>query len=414
MTTLVLAPAKEAKDSEHSALGGSVIALVEICPGSYRLSKGMPNTAGHFAREGSLAHELAAYCLQNGFYPKRFAGKTMPGFEDMVIDKEMVLYVTEYVDYCRAQCEPGDVVLIEASFNLDELVDDAPESLFGSADFTRYRPSTCHLLTLDLKYGSGVAVEVRNEKGQPNRQTLYYATGATLKLREQGYKVKSASVGIFQPRAPHPHGPVRMADVSAMDLLEWMGDLAVIVRNAGRPDAPLVAGHHCREKFCKALPRCKTHQAWLMTQAQLEFSDGLLQPIFDSPELLSHDDITRVLDAAPALVAWVKACQDYTHRTLESGDEFPGWKLVDKRATRSWDGDQDAIAASLVKLGADPAAIWDRSLLSPAQAEKLLEKDRRPEMAKLTKKVSSGTTLARDTDSRPGVASGPAAEFTPV
>jgi len=408
------APVTEAKDSEHSALGGSVIALVEICPGSYRLSKGMPNTAGHFAREGSLAHELAAHCLDTGLNPKRFEGKTLPGYEDMPINKEMVLYIGEYVAYCRAQCEPGDVVLIEASFNLDELVDDAPESLFGSADFTRYRPRTCHLLTLDLKYGSGVAVEVRTESGQPNRQTLYYATGATLELKKRGYKVKSASVGIYQPRALHPHGPVRMADVSALDLLDWMGDLAVIVREAGRPDAPLVAGHHCRTKFCKALPRCKAHQAWLMTQAQLEFSDGLLQPVFDAPELLSHDDITAILDAAPALVAWVKACQDYVHRTLERGDPFEHWKLVDKRATRSWDGDQNEIADELVKLGADPSAIWERSLLSPAQAEKLLEKDRRPGLAKLTKKVSSGTTLARDTDSRPGVASGPAAEFTPI
>lgn len=408
------AVAEPTGESAHSALGGSVIALVELCPGSYRLSKGMPNTAGFHAREGSLAHELAAHLLETGLKAKRFLGKTMPGFEGMTIDSDMVLYVDEYVDYCRAQCEPGDIVMIEASFNLDELVDDAPESLFGSADFTRYRPRTGHLLTIDLKYGSGVAVEVRNEKGQPNRQTLYYATGATLVLREKGHKVKSASVGIFQPRASHPHGPVRMADVTALDLLDWMGDLAVIVRAAGQPDAPLVAGHHCRSKFCKALPRCKTHQAWLMTQAQLEFSDGLMQPIFDSPELLSHDDLTAILEAAPALVAWVKACTDYVHRTLESGEDFPQWKLVAKRATRTWDGDQNAIATELVKLGADPAAIWERSLLSPAQAEKLLEKDRRPDMAKLVKKESSGTTLARDTDSRPGVASGPAAEFTPI
>lgn len=409
--------------SAHSALGGSVIALVELCPASYQLSKGMPNTAGRDARVGSLAHELAAHLLDTGFKAKRFLNKTLPGFEGLTIDQEMVLYVDEYVDYCRAQCEPGDIILIEASFNLDELMDpDGPddthliegESLFGSADFIRYRPKTGHLLTLDLKYGSGIAVEVRTKDGKPNRQVLYYATGAALELRHKGHKVKSATVGIYQPRASHPHGPVRCADVTALDLLEWMGDLMLIVRRAREPDPHLCAGHHCREKFCKAIARCKAHQAWLMTQAQLEFSDGLLQPAFDDPRLLSLEDLSAALDAAPALSGWIKACQDYAHAQLDRGDSMPGWKLVDKRATRSWEGDEESTAKELVKLGAPESALWARSLLSPAQAEKLLPKESRSGMASLTKKESSGTTLARDDDHRPGRLAGPAAEFTPI
>jgi hypothetical protein len=52
--------------------------------------------------------------------------------------------------------------------------------------------------------------------------------------------------------------------------------------------------------------------------------------------------------------------------------------------------------------------------LSPAKIEKLLPKEGRAAMAELTRKQSSGTTLAKESDSRPAVKAGPAADFTVI
>lgn len=398
----------------HSELGGSVIALVELCPGSYALSKGMPNTAGRHAREGSLAHALAELCLRTGVDPELYLGRTLPDFEGLVIDAEMVEHIERYVSYCRSETEEGDIVLIEAKFDLSELGDDA-EEMFGSADYVRLRPSTGHLLVVDLKYGAGVPVEIRTKENKPSRQLLYYAVGAALRVKEEGHAVRNGTLVIYQPRAPHSDGICRVIDVSAMDLLDWIGELLQISRNAHAPDAPLIAGHHCREKFCKALPRCPAHAAWITEQAALEFGEAGLQVVCNDPRLLPSERLAAVLDAAPAITAWVNACQEYAHQGLERGEVFPGWKLVAKRATRQWSQPVEKLVPQLVKLGADKAAMFSPpSLLSVAQIEKLLPKESRAGLDALTKKESSGTTLAKESDSRPAVAAGPAADFTAV
>lgn len=408
-----MAAAAERGEDAHSTLGGSVIALIEICPGSYHLSHGMPNTAGRHARVGSLAHDLAAICLMDGGDPADYLGDTLPKYPDLRVDAEMVEHVRDYITYCRSEVEPGDVVLIEARFDLDELGEDA-EGMFGSADFVRLRPSTGHLLVVDFKYGSGVPVEIHTITGKPNRQTLYYAIGAVLRLQKQGHAVKRARLVIHQPRAPHPHGPVRAVDVTAIDLLDWMGDLLEISRRARDPAAPLTAGHHCREKFCKAMPLCPEHAKWVVRQAQLEFSDKGLAVMVRDPRMLSLASLTAVLDAAPAVTAWINACQEFAHSAMERGEQMPGWKLVDKRATRRWSEPEPVVVGRLRDLGLTSSQCYEHSLISPAKAEDLLPKETRKSIGELVVKQSSGTTLAKESDNRPAVKSGPAGDFTPV
>ncbi|MBD9674937.1 DUF2800 domain-containing protein [Pseudomonas sp. PDM21] len=394
----------------HSALGGSVIALIEICPGSLAMSRGMPNTAGRHAREGSCAHRLAELCLLGNLDPVDFLGETLEGFEEFTIEHEMVEHVTAYVDFCHSQTEPDDVVLIETRFDLEELGPEA-EEMFGSADFVRYRPRTGHLLLADLKYGQGVPVEVRTHDGKPNRQVMYYGVGAVIALRKRGFRVKGATLVIAQPRAPHQDGPFRSVDVTNFDILEWIGDLLKIARRAHEPHPQLCAGPHCKEKFCKGLPRCPAHERWVMQQGALVEENGSIRPSVMDPRLLSHAELSAVLAAAPSITGWVNACQEYAHRVLEAGEPFDGWKLVAKRADRRWNVDESRVVAFAEGAGVARDELFKRSLLSPAQVEKLLPKDQREGLAELVKKESSGTTLAPEADKRPAVACGPGADF---
>jgi hypothetical protein len=85
---------------------------------------------------------------------------------------------------------------------------------------------------------------------------------------------------------------------------------------------------------------------------------------------------------------------------LEEGQPVPGFKLVQKRANRQWVNDDEAQAA-LARLGLDDTELTVTKLVSPAQAEKALKKRKLALPGELAVAVSSGTTLAPESDPRP-------------
>lgn len=52
-----------------------------VCPGSERLSQGMPDGSSKYAIEGTAAHALAEQCLLSGLDPLDFVG------QDIEVDK---------------------------------------------------------------------------------------------------------------------------------------------------------------------------------------------------------------------------------------------------------------------------------------------------------------------------------------
>ena len=113
------------------------------------------------------------------------------------------------------------------------------------------------------------------------------------------------------------------------------------------------------------------------------------------------------------LDSWVRAVEEHALARLRAGERIPGWKLVDKRAARKWKEDR-VIAPELSKLGLTAEQIWVTELRSPAAVEKFLPAPRRKELVPLIDKVSSGTTIAPESDKRPAVQSGPVLDFAPA
>ena len=89
---------------------------------------------------------------------------------------------------------------------------------------------------------------------------------------------------------------------------------------------------------------------------------------------------------------------------------IPGWKLVPKRATRRWRDEGQAVV-ELQALGLCEDELIARKLKSPAQVEKLLGFKGKRGIADLVVAVSGGTTLAPETDPRPLLLPGAAADF---
>ena len=153
--------------------------------------------------------------------------------------------VQVYVDAVRAELEPGDLLLVEQPFSLDQLR--PPGEMFGTADAVIYKPKLRRLLVFDLKYGAGVVVEAVG-----NPQGRYYGLGACMALADR--PVSEVEIVIVQPRAPHPAGPIRRETISAFELVEWSADLLEAAERTLDPEAPLVPGAWCR--FCPAAGIC--------------------------------------------------------------------------------------------------------------------------------------------------------------
>jgi hypothetical protein len=114
---------------------------------------------------------------------------------------------------------------------------------------------------------------------------------------------------------------------------------------------------------------------------------------------ITPDQIGACLQRADDLESYIKDVRDLAYQILEKGGKVPGYKLVPKRATRQWINDADAEKA-LKDLGIDP---MKSEVVSPAQAEKLLKKSKLTLPDNLVKSVSSGNTIAPESDPRPAV-----------
>jgi hypothetical protein len=166
--------------------------------------------------------------------------------------------------------------------------------------------------------------------------------------------------------------------------------LAAAVRDGERPDAPLARGDWCQ--WCPAQPRCPEY---------LGLAENALKQDLATTD---PDEIGRLLDMAEEMVGWVAAVKKLGHTHMDHGFQATGWKLVQKRATRKW-ADKSVARKRLVELVSDASSVLNMDLISPAQAEKVLKKEKieYDEIADLVSSVSSGTTLAPADDPRPAV-----------
>ena len=163
--------------------------------------------------------------------------------------------------------------------------------------------------------------------------------------------------------------------------------LAQAVKASEKKDAPIEAGEHCR--WCNAKPVCP------------KMTGAVDRALHSQLESLDANKIGAYLANCDVLEQWITDLRALAHQMLESDKPVPGWKLVNKRATRQWTNEDEA-ADVLARVIPDPD-LYVTKLISPAQAEKVLKKSGAKLPDNLVVAVSSGSTLAREDDPRPAV-----------
>jgi hypothetical protein len=357
---------------QHSKIvGGSTAKRVIACPGSVALVDTMPpQPSSSYADEGTLLHDAIAKVLETDCDPYSLIGMTYASsvLTEALIDDKLVpaLRALDEID------PEGDMIYeVESRVGFANYT---PE-VFGSTDLLGSIGNRA--IVLDWKFGDGVAVEA-----EENYQLMFYAAAA---MRTP------ATSSIF-----HDADEIELIIVQPPFVKRWVttheriaafeSDLFRAINTALKPDAPLASGDHC--KWCAAKPVCP-----IMTGAV----DRALKAKL---EALPVEQIAHYLEQAPLIEGFIKDLQQLAHGLLEEGQKVPGWKLVNKRATRQWTNEDKAVAF-LTGVGVE--AWGDPKPLSPAQAEKALKKAKIELPADLVVAVSSGSTLAPENDSRPAV-----------
>ena len=359
--------------AQHSRIvGGSTAKRVIACPGSVALVDKMPpKPSSSYADTGTLLHDTIADVLDGKGKPLDYVGRKHEDIEltfDLIDSKLLpALTALDAVDPDKEM-----EYAVESVVGFGDFLPD----VFGSVDLIGRLDGRA--IVLDWKFGDGVAVEV-----EENAQLLFYAaaamrTPATSWVFEG---VTDVELVIVQP----PSVKRWMTTVERIKSFE--DELARAVKVALKPDAPLAAGEHCR--WCAANPVCP-----LMTGAIDRITKAKI-------EALPVEQIAHYLDQIPMVESFIKDLQQLAHGLIEEGAGVPGWKLVNKRATRQWT-DPDKAAAFLMQTGVEP---YEEKLITPAAAEKLLKKAKQNLPDDLVVAVSSGSTLAPESDPRPSVVS---------
>ncbi len=355
------------------------------CPGSIQLGMKAPEPpSSKYAEEGTKAHTLLETLLVHFIHTKdKTFKKIMPGVKKDY-PKDMVDHVVAAAKRIISLVGPTDTLLCETKVSLEFLepdtfgtVDAAIVDMFGT------------LTIIDFKYGAGHAVEVDD-----NTQLIYYALGLA---HFYDYAFTSVKLMVDQPRAEHASGPLREYDMPIEAMYEWAKKFALGIGACKEENPELIAGAWCH--YCRAKVICPEISKNALAKVAIEYDD--LKGLGTMPEPLSMPSvsITTALNAIPHLKVWIKAVEAHAIHMLAQGENVDGFKLVNKKGIRKWRGESALIKQALDLFG--PESL-DTSLKSPAQLEKL-SKSAKEFTALNAEAVSSGVTMAPNTDKRPAI-----------
>lgn len=371
-------------EAAHSLWSASKFESLMLCPGKIVLEEGKPNSTSKYAAEGTAAHQVLTWALQEERPAGSYVGRVIEadGFT-FEVDEDMARHVQVCIDYVRDLTGDDGIVFADIRVNYAQYLDTPEAEAWGTADVIIARGA--ELIVIDFKYGMGV--EVSAEK---NPQMSLYGLGALQQYHGVVADFERVRMAISQPRiktAPSEY------DISVEELEAWgrstarsaVNSCKVASEMASRGLEPVEQSweqtflrpgeKQC--KFCKAKATCPAVRAEVAETIE-PIGSGPATPdefaSMDCPPPEQHSEgnwLSACLSKVDLIEDWCKAVRAEVERRLLAGDNVPGYKLVEgKQGNRAWANEKEA-EALLKSMRLKEAELYDFSVKSPTQIAKL-------------------------------------------
>lgn len=407
--------------SDHALFSPSGAHGWMTCPGKLALEAGYPNTSSSFADEGTAAHSLASWCLEEKLDADAYIGRIIEaGARKFTVDLDMAANVQLYVDAVREYAADG-VLMIEQRVAFGQEIGQPDDLAFGTSDAIVITPDG-ELQVHDLKYGRGVAVSAIE-----NEQMMLYALGAARQVSFLG-PFERVRVVIHQVRLGSPsEWDLTWADLvafgerakaAATAVTECLGKRAFILAGATIFGRPTLAPSDGACRFCRAKADCpaKARQAAEGIVGEFEdLTEGTVERGLEQLPMLYGDALGARLALVDQIEDWCKAVRDRAHAELAAGRSVTGFKLVEgKLGDRAW-SDAAAAEAALKAMRVKHDAMFAYKLISPTAAEKLAKagtigERQWPKLQALITRAPGKPSVAPASDQRPALSITPVAD----
>jgi len=311
--------------SNHAPVSPSRLSRIIDCPGSFRLTqKYDQNKSSSYAAEGTRLHLATELTLRGHMKEPGWPLCNLTVRADIVsppLDKEQVSAVEDCLEYLQTIYRTVDepILFLEERVDLKQF-DSILYECSGTCDIVIEGKTELHVI--DWKFGKGIQVFAQN-----NDQCYAYAAGAVGSPKVLD-KYKLIHVHVVQPRLEH----YDVVELTPEELNFWL-DSRVIpgVGRAYEKHAPFnPSTTSCR--WCPAKIGCRARfNAVNQTAADVFAAHAKL------PDMaVSDEELSSLLVKGEELDRYIKDIRTYVQRTLESGEQFPGFKMVHGRSLRQW------------------------------------------------------------------------------
>jgi len=424
----------------HSYWSASKFESIMLCPGKIVLEDGAPDNTNAYAAEGTAAHQVLTWALQEDRPASAYIGRRVwldsrgkpcePEDYEYVytVDDDMAEHVQVCIDYCLDLRGDDGVLFADIRVNYSTYLDVVEDTAWGTADVIIARGD--ELMVVDFKYGRGVEVDAER-----NPQMSLYGLGALQAYQGVVADFTRVRLAISQPRIKR--APSEW-DCSVEELETWGRSTARSAVATCENAVQLGKDHWTFEEtflrpaekacqFCKAkatCPKLRAEVAGTVVEFVPASADEFASITADdvaTPAADTHPEwLAAALSKVDLIEDWCKAIRAETERRLLAGDGVPGWKLVQgKKGNRAWSKPAD-VEALFKSMRLKESEMYDFKLISPASAEKLAKAKvigprQWPKVQELITQSDGKAHVAPASDSRPALVVTPVVDdFTDV
>lgn len=354
-----------------------------------------------FASEGTAAHEIASMALIDHKEPHDYIGlEILADGDTYTVDQAMADYVKVYTDTVRRLDAP---TLVEQSLPVGLITGE--EGATGTADAVVFTDDTLYIM--DLKYGMGVEVSAYE-----NNQLRIYALAALEEYKFMG-DFDKVSLWIIQPRIDY----ITDWTVSVADLQAFRETVYEAAQRKLNPLPYWSKGKSALNptekgcRWCAKKATCPALAGFVMKQITDEFVDldaeeDLVPKLDEAVEALRQKDAAYLAKFSDEVLSmmemFIKGVRGRIESEIFAGRPVKGWKLVrGKQGNRAWT-DKETVEAAMKSMKLKTDEMYDKTIISPTSAEKLLKNTKRWEKLQAYITRSEGKpSVAPESDKRP-------------